>query len=406
MSSEDYTWRPARPGPPPVPPVAPRRSGSPWPTVLLLLVLIVIGVGAGFLVWHWVGSWSGPTAADAQPRAVTPRGDLMDLEKTTIGIYQKAKPSVVHVTALTEQPDAFGLNAQEVPADTGTGFVWTKDGYIVTNFHVVQNAVANNGGVQVTLADQTNAIDAAVVGYYPDKDIAVLKITPPLGKELTPIELGESSKLQVGQSVFAIGNPFGLDLTLTTGVVSAIGREIQSVTKRPIKNVIQTDAAINPGNSGGPLLDSDCRLIGMNTAIYSPSGTSSGIGFAIPSDEINRVVPEIIKRNGPLMHPGLGAVYAPDQWMRGHNLPGVMIYRVAPNGPAAKAGLKPLRRNQLGDIITAVDGKTVETASDLDGILDEHNVGDTVTLTILRGGPNGQKMDVKVTLQGEAAQPQ
>ena len=215
----------------------------------------------------------------------------MDLEKTTISIYQNAKPSVVHVTALTEQPDAFGLNMQEVPADTGTGFIWRADGYIVTNYHVVQNAVEGGGGVQVTLADQTSAIDAAVVGYYPDKDIAVLRITPPLGKTLTPIPLGKSADLQVGQSVFAIGNPFGLDLTLTTGVVSATGREIQSVTKHPMKNVIQTDAAINPGNSGGPLLDIAGRLIGMNTAIYSPSGTSAGIGFAIPADEINRVAP-------------------------------------------------------------------------------------------------------------------
>ena len=331
------TWRP---GLPPVPPVAPprRQRGSPWLAALLLLVVIAAAVLIGVFLRQWIGSW-GSSPADALPRAVTPRGDLMDLEKTTINIYNSAKPSVVHVTALTEQADAFGLNVQEVPADTGTGFIWDKDGHIVTNFHVVQNAVENNGGVQVTLADQTNAIDAAVVGYYPDKDIAVIKITPPLGKGLTPILVGKSSDLKVGQSVFAIGNPFGLDHTLTTGVVSALGREIQSVTKYPIKNVIQTDAAINPGNSGGPLLDSAGRLIGMNTAIFSPSGSSSGIGFAIPVDEINRVAPEIIQRNGLLTHPGLGASYAPDDWMRNHGLPGVMIYRVTPNGPAAKAGL-------------------------------------------------------------------
>ncbi len=403
MSREDYVWRPEQGGPPPLPPSAPpRRSGSPWLAILLFVVVIGAALAAGFLIRHWIGTWSS-SPADALPRAVTPRGDLMDIEKTTIAIYNKAKPSVVHVTALTEQADAFGLNVQEVPQDTGTGFIWDKDGHIVTNFHVVQAAVGG-GAVQVTLADQTSAIDGTVVGYYPDKDIAVIKIAPPLGKELTPIPIGASANLQVGQSVFAIGNPFGLDQTLTTGVVSAVGREIQSVTKRPIKNVIQTDAAINPGNSGGPLLDSDGLLIGMNTAIYSPSGASSGIGFAIPVDEINRVAPAIIKRNGLLTHPGLGALYAPDQWMRSHGLPGVMVYRVTPGGPADKAGLKPLRRNQLGDLITAVDGKPIQTESDLDAALDQHNIGDTVTLSILRGGADGERMDVKVTLQGEGPQ--
>ncbi len=332
MSSDDYVWRPSG-----VP--SSRRRGSPWPAVLLGVAVILALALIGFYVSHWLGWW-GPTPADAAPRAVTPRGDLMDFEKTTINIYQVAKPSVVHVTALEQQPDSFGLNAQEVSSDTGTGFIWNKEGYIVTNFHVVQNAVVNHGGVQVTLADQTGATDAAVVGYYADKDIAVLKIDPPLGKEMRPIPVGRSADLQVGQSVFAIGNPFGLDLTLTTGVVSALGREIQSVTKYPMKNVIQTDAAINPGNSGGPLLDSAGRLIGMNTAIYSPSGTSAGIGFAIPVDEINRVAPEIIKRNAPLLHPGLGASYIPDQLMRNNGLPGVMIRGVSPNGPAAKAGLQ------------------------------------------------------------------
>ncbi len=402
MSREDYVWRPGSAGPPPVPPR--RQRGSPLLVGLLLAVVIAAAVLIGIFLRQWIGSWAS-SPADAAPRAVTPRGDLMDLEKTTINIYNNAKPSVVHVTATAEQGGGFGLNVQEMK-DTGTGFIWDRDGHIVTNFHVVENAVVNNGGVQVTLADQTNAIDASVVGYYPDKDIAVIRITPPLGVELTPIKLGKSSDLKVGQSVFAIGNPFGLDHTLTTGVVSALDREIQSVTKRPIKNVIQTDAAINPGNSGGPLLDSSGLLIGMNTAIYSESGASSGIGFAIPVDEINRVAPEIIKRNGLVTHPGLGASYAPDDWMRNHGLPGVMIYREAPNGPAAKAGLKPLRRNQLGDIITAVDGKEIQTENDLDAILDEHKPNDTVTLSILRGGPNGQKMDVKVTLQDEAPQPQ
>ncbi len=394
MSSEDYAWRPVPPVPPPLPRLRRRAAvwtRSPLPLLVLGLTAVVAAAAVGFLLAHWFGSW-GPTPADAVPRVVTPRGDLMDLEKATIKIYNDAKPSVVHVTALVEQ----------VEKDTGTGFIWTKDGYVVTNFHVVQNAVGGGGEVQVTLADQPTAVEGTVVGYYADKDIAVIKITPPLGQELTPILVGKSSDLQVGQSAFAIGNPFGLDLTLTTGVVSAVGREITSVTGQPIKNVIQTDAAINPGNSGGPLLDSAGRLIGMNTSIISQSGTSAGIGFAIPVDEINRVVPEIIKKNGPLLRPGLGATYAPDQWSQSHGLPGVMIYKVTPNGPAAKASLKPLTRRQLGDVITAVDGQPVQTIDDLEAALDDH---DTVTLSILRGGPNGQKMDVKVTLQAEGPPP-
>ncbi|HVS33987.1 MAG TPA: trypsin-like peptidase domain-containing protein, partial [Gemmataceae bacterium] len=222
---------------------------------------------------------------------------------------------------------------------------------------------------------------------------------------------GRSADLQVGQSAFAIGNPFGLDHTLTTGVVSATGREIQSVTQTPIKNVIQTDAAINPGNSGGPLLDSSGRLIGMNTAIYSPSGASSGIGFAIPVDTINQVAPQIIARKGRLSRPGLDARYAPDQTTARLGIDGVLILDVDPDGAAAKAGLQPTTSDEsgdihLGDVVTAVDGKVVHKIGELDAILDGHKIGDTVTLSILRGGPNGQKVDVKATLQGEGAQAQ
>ena len=393
MSGEQYEWRP---GPPPVPRPAPRTSP------LLVLMLVLVTLGGWLLVGYMLmrGYWP-QGGADGQPRTVTPRGDLMDLEKTTIGIYNAAKPSVVHITTLSVKRDRWNLNVQQVPEGTGSGFVWDKQGHVVTNFHVVKDVVQNNGAVQVTLSDQSNW-RGTVVGYYPDKDIAVLYIGAPAGK-LTPIPLGSSSDLQVGQSVFAIGNPFGLDHTLTTGVISAVGREIQSVTQRPIKNVIQTDAAINPGNSGGPLLDSAGRLVGMNTAIFSPSGSSSGIGFAIPVDEINQVAPQIIARKGRLAHPGLGAQYAPDQTTTRLGLKGVLVLNVDPDGPAAQAGLQPTTRDDngevsLGDLITAVDGQPVAKISDLDGLLDSHKVGDTVTLSVER---DGKKQDVKATLVGE-----
>ena len=393
MSGDPYDYRP---GPPPI---HPRQRPQSSPLLLLMLVLVTLGgwVLVGYMLIR--GYW--PQGNDGQPRTVTPRGNLMDLEKTTIDIYNNAKPSVVHITTLAVQRGLWNLNVQQVPEGTGSGIVWDKDGHIVTNFHVVKDVLQNNGAVQVTLSDQSNW-KGTVVGYYPDKDIAVLYIGAPAGK-LTPIPIGRSADLQVGQSAFAIGNPFGLDHTLTSGIISATGREIQSVTNRPIKNVIQTDAAINPGNSGGPLLDSAARLIGMNTAIFSPSGSSAGIGFAIPVDEINQVVPQIIKQKGHVAHPGLGAQYVPDQTTANLGLKGVLILNVDPDSPAAKAGLQPTTRDEngdvnLGDVITAVDGQAVQKISDLEAALDEHKVGDTVTLSIER---NGKQQDVKVTLEGE-----
>jgi S1-C subfamily serine protease len=394
MSNDDpYVWRPGPSSPP-------RRQPSLLAAVLLSLILI--GGALAFSFYLWGGRLWQPLGGNATPRAVTPRGDLADIEKTTIKIYNEAKPSVVHITTLSVRRDRWNLNVQRVPEGTGSGFVWDKDGHIVTNFHVIQGVVQNSGAVQVTLADQSSW-KGTVVGYYPDKDVAVLYIGAPADK-LTPIMVGASADLHVGQSAFAIGNPFGLDQTLTTGVVSAVGREIESVTKRPIKNVIQTDASINPGNSGGPLLDSAGRLIGMNTAIYSPSGTSAGIGFAIPVDEINRVAPQIIVQKGHISHPGLGAEYVPDPvTAQKLNMKGVLILNVDPGGPADKARLQPTTRDengdvQLGDLITAVDGKPVEKISDLDAAFDAHKIGDTVTLSVER---DGKKQDVKVTLEGE-----
>ena len=256
------------------------------------------------------GYW--PQGNDGQPRAVTPRGDLMDLEKTTIDIYNNAKPSVVHITTLAVQRDRWNLNVQQVPEGTGSGFVWDKDGHIVTNFHVVQSVVQNNGAVQVTLADQSNWRRHGRRLLPRQGHRRAVHRRPGRQADADPDRRARRTCKSASRR-FAIGNPFGLDHTLTDGIVSATGREIQSVTQRPIKNVIQTDAAINPGNSGGPLLDSAGRLIGMNTAIFSPSGSSAGIGFAIPVDEINQVVPQIIKQKGHMAHPGLGAQIRPGQ---------------------------------------------------------------------------------------------
>jgi protease Do-like 1, chloroplastic len=259
---------------------------------------------------------------------------------------------------------------------------------------VIQNADA----AQVTLADQSNW-KARVVGAAPDKDLAVLRIDAP-GNRLRPIPIGTSKDLQVGQSVFAIGNPFGLDQTLTTGIISALNREIESVTRRPIQGVIQSDAAINPGNSGGPLLDSAGRLIGVNTAIYSPSGASAGIGFAIPVDTVNRIVPELI-RSGKVTRPGLGIQIADEQIAQRLGVTGILVVDVTRGGAAAKAGIQPTRRDsqgrlRLGDVITAVDGKKVESPNDLYLALEKFKVGDNVNVSLLR---NGKTVQTKVALE-------
>jgi S1-C subfamily serine protease len=285
------------------------------------------------------------------------------------------------------------MNVEQVPEGTGSGFIWDDQGDIVTNFHVIKNAA----GAQVTLADQSTW-KARLIGAFPDKDLAVLKIDAPKAK-LPPLAVGRSDDLKVGQKVFAIGNPFGLDQTLTNGIISALGREIESVTKRPIKDMIQTNAAINPGNSGGPLLDSAGRVIGVNAAIFSPSGASAGIGFAIPVDEVNRVIPELI-RNGKISRPGLGIQVAPDQTAQQLKMEGALIVGVLPDGAATQAGLRPTRRDAsgnvvLGDVITAIDGKPIKKAKDLYGALDQHKAGELVKVKVLR---DGEEVEVDVTL--------
>ena len=346
-----------------------------------------------FVKQTWVdgASLNDPRATS---RAVAPRGELAPGEKSTVALFRQASPSVVHITAIAVQRDLFTLNLYQIPEGTGSGFIWDNSGNIITNFHVIQNADA----AQVTLGDQTTW-KARRVGIAPDKDLAVLHIDAPANR-LQPIPVGTSKDLMVGQSVFAIGNPFGLDQSLTTGVISALGREIESVTRRPIQGVIQTDAAINPGNSGGPLLDSAGRLIGVNTAIYSPTGASAGIGFAIPVDTVNRIVPELI-RYGKMIRPGIGIQIAEDQIADRLGVKGVLVVDVVPGSAAAKAGIRPTRREgsgrvHLGDVITAIDGKKVESANELFILLENYKVGDIVNVVLLR---EGKPFQTKVALE-------
>ncbi|XP_030953956.1 protease Do-like 1, chloroplastic [Quercus lobata] len=327
----------------------------------------------------------------------TPR-KLQTDELATVRLFQENTPSVVYITNLAVKQDAFTLDVLEVPQGSGSGFVWDKQGHVVTNYHVIRGA----SDLRVTLADQTT-YDARVVGFDQDKDVAVLRVDAPKDK-LRPIPVGISADLLVGQKVFAIGNPFGLDHTLTTGVISGLRREISSAaTGRPIQDVIQTDAAINPGNSGGPLLDSSGSLIGINTAIYSPSGASSGVGFSIPVDTVGGIVDQLV-RFGKVTRPILGIKFAPDQSVEQLGVSGVLVLDAPASGPAGKAGLQPTKRDAygrliLGDIITSVNGKKVTNGSDLYRILDQCKVGEKVTVEVLRGD---HKEKIPVTLEPKA----
>lgn len=337
--------------------------------------------------------WGKPLGAtydgiEGRPRQVTPSGELGSDERATMAVFERATKSVVFIANQAIQRDAFSFNLFEVPQGSGTGFVWNKQGHIVTNFHVVYGADA----ITVTLADRTEH-KAKVVGADPDHDLAVLQIQTS-AEALVPVAVGSSHDLHVGQKVLAIGNPFGLDHTLTTGVVSALGRTIKSLSNRTIEGVIQTDAAINPGNSGGPLLDSTGRLIGINTQIVSPSGAFAGIGFAVPVDTVNRIVPELIKY-GKLIRPGLGVSLVPDAMAQRWGIKGLVIGKVSKGSGAERAGLRPARetvagRVELGDVIVGVDGKAVETIDDLMDIMEHRKVGDQVMVEYVRGNRRQQ----------------
>jgi S1-C subfamily serine protease len=361
---------------------------------VLLALLLALGLWS---LWAVIPKPWRDLDPEAEPRPVTARGELAELEATAIEVFRSAAPAVVHITTLVTAAGPFSLDVQQIPEGTGSGFVWDKDGHIVTNFHVIQNV----SGAVIVLADGSSW-QGRLVGSYPAKDIAVLAIDAP-GQQLHPIALGSSADVQVGQMAFAIGNPFGLDQTLTVGVVSALDRELGSVPGRTIRNVIQTDAAINPGNSGGPLLDSAGRLIGVNSAILSPSGVYSGIGFAIPADEVNRIVTQLI-RHGTIVRPSLGVSLAPDQLTRRLGVEGVLVMQVDPDGPAARAGLEPTRRDiagniRLGDVILAIDDDATGTIEDFFAALEEREPGEEVTLTVLR---DGERMTLPITLGHEA----
>ncbi len=315
-------------------------------------------------------------------REESPGMGLTASEVSTIKLFENAAPSVCFITTSNVRQDYWSRNVMEIPGGTGSGFVWDNKGHIVTNYHVIQKA----DRYQVTLSDQST-YEAELVGVAPDKDLAVLRIDVSK-RDLRPIPVGNSVNLRVGQSVFAIGNPFGLDQTLTTGIVSALGREIQSVAKIPIRDVIQTDAAINPGNSGGPLLDSSGRLIGVNTAIYSPSGASAGIGFSIPVNVVGWVVPDLIQY-GKVKRPVMGIEPAAQQFMKRLGREGVLVLDVYEGSPAALAGIQPTYRNQsgrivLGDIITALNGNPIASFNDLFLELEKYKPGDVISLLIER----------------------
>ena len=362
----------------------PGPSVNGW-LVMILLSLVVV------LVYRDIRKHSGLHDPESAARPVDARGNLAEDELSTIELFKTTSPSVVHVTTVTRGLDLNSFNVTEIPRGVGSGFIWNEDGYIVTNFHVIQGAA----GAKVTLADNTT-LDANLVGYDDSKDLAVLKVTAPPEK-LTPIPLGTSADLQVGQKVFAIGSPFELDQTLTTGVIGGLGREIQSVSGRPIQGVIQTDAAINPGNSGGPLLDSGGRLIGVNTAIASPSGVSVGIGFAVPVDTVRRVVPQLI-RTGKVDRPGLGIQPFGDHIVRRMGLEGVLVQQVIPGSAGAKAGLRSTNHeeNVLGDLIVSIEGHDIRNHDDLYRALDDRKIGDKVRVTVLR---DGKQIELSVTLQ-------
>lgn len=312
---------------------------------------------------------------------VDPNGEnaiFTNEELHTIRLFETAAPSVCYITTSTLRRSFFSRDVTEMPSGSGSGFVWDRQGHIITNYHVIQNA----SKATVTLGDGS-AYGAVLVGKAPEKDLAVLKIDAP-ANVLKQIPLGSSENIRVGQNVYAIGNPFGLDRTLTTGIVSALDREINSVAGVPIRGAIQSDAAINPGNSGGPLLDSQGKLIGVNTAIYSPSGASAGIGFSIPVDIVKLVVPDLIKY-GQVRRPTLGIELTRPL----RNIDGVTIYSVEEEGAADRAGLVGLSRDRygsllLGDIITEINGRPVRSANDLYLELERYEPGEIVEITHLR----------------------
>ena len=351
--------------------------------LVILLGAIVAGTA---LYWNRLADHN--RRIQENTRAITPRGSLADFEKTTISIFNAAAPSVVYI--FTENAVSGFFGSRQIRQGTGSGFLWDERGHVVTNYHVIEGARR----IQVRL-DNGEAIDAAYVGGTPDYDLAVIRLRRQ-PSDTQPIPVGTSGDLQVGQSVLAIGNPFGLARTLTTGVISALNRRLPTATGREVAGVIQTDAAINPGNSGGPLLDSSGLLIGVNTAIISGSGNSAGIGFAVPVDVVNRVVPQLIAK-GKYPRPGIGIVVLDDQAAASLGVVGVVIDRVVPDSEADRAGLRGIdyRQRVLGDIIVAVAGQPVDDTEDFVRLLQQFDIGQSAQITVRLGN---RERTVSVTI--------
>lgn len=365
-----------------------------------LLILLGIFLLLGYEVSKWTSNLFRQPAIEE--RIVTARGDLAADEKSSIELFKRVSPSVVYITTTAERIDFRTFNTLDVPIGTGSGFVWDEAGDIVTNLHVLQGAV----GAKVTLTTEKGDVtyDASLVGASPENDIAVLRINAPR-EELHPIPIGSSEDLQVGQRVFAIGNPFGLDHTLTTGIISALGRSMPTRNGQTISNVIQTDAAINPGNSGGPLLDSAGRLIGVNTAIRNETGFNIGIGFAIPVDTVNQVAAQLIA-NGKVLRPDPGIRASDDisrMVTRRNGVHGMVVLVVEPGSPAERAGLRSAVRTRNGtlvcDIIQRIAGQDVRTQADFDRAIQKARPGQKIPIQLLR---DGQTITLEMTLDERA----
>lgn len=362
------------------------------PLNILIGLVILTGLALIFGPFHL---FNGISKVEAKTASHDLMAGLTPEEKGTIALFKHNNPAVVYISTVKRVINPYTRDIREIPSGTGTGFIWDRQGHIITNYHVIQN----NPTARVRLNNK-KTYTAKVIGKSKRHDIAVLKLTG-VKNIPRPIQPGTSTNLQVGQRVYAIGNPFGLDHTLTTGIISALGRTISNRTM-DMDDLIQTDAAINPGNSGGPLLDSAGRLIGMNVAIYSPSGASAGIGFAIPVDSVNRVVPNLIS-NGRFKQPlvGISANDTANRLLKKElGIKGVLILEVSPNSPAAKAGLVGSQMLNgdlvLGDVIQSIDNIKVEDMNDFLNTIEKHKLNDTIMINVLRKGR--KKLTLPLTL--------
>ena len=363
------------------------------------MALAGVALMLAILLWLDRSGWF-TGAPKPEPREVTPRGDLMEIEKTTTAIFERFSPAVVHITTEALAQTVFGI--QRYQEGTGTGFLWDASGTVVTNHHVIKAVLDTGGRIKIALGD--DIYDGAPVGNSPEHDIAVLRIVAP-PRDLVPLPIGSSADLKAGQFVLTIGNPYGFERSVSTGIVSALNRSIETAQGQ-MNGLIQTDAAINPGNSGGPLLDSAGRLIGMTTAIYSPSGTSAGVGFAVPVDTINSIVPTLLDGSSAQRYLGasIGAAIRLDR-RTGHPV-GLPVMAVEPGAGAAAAGMKPCgvdggqRIISWGDVIVAIDGMQVRSLADVHRMLRGRKRGDNVKVTVIRGEPNqAQLVELPVALK-------